>query len=81
VVQASILDVTPTILYALGLPIPNDMDGRVLEEIFTPQHRQTHEIRSESAKDVELRQSEASAYSQEEEEAMLQRLRDLGYLS
>jgi predicted AlkP superfamily phosphohydrolase/phosphomutase len=81
VVKASILDVTPTILYALGLPIPNDMDGRVLEEIFTPQHRQTHEIRSESAKDVEVRQSEASAYSQEEEEAMLQRLRDLGYLS
>ncbi len=81
VVEADILDMAPTILYAMGLPIPNDMDGRVLEEIFTPQYRQTHDIRLESAAEVELRQREPSTYSREEEEAMLQRLRDLGYLS
>lgn len=30
----SILDLAPTILHLLGLSIPNDMDGRVIEEIF-----------------------------------------------
>jgi len=31
---AEIIDVTPTILHIFGLPIPNDIDGRVLMEIF-----------------------------------------------
>jgi Flp pilus assembly protein TadD len=30
----SLLDVAPTVLTLLGLPIPNDMDGRVLTKIF-----------------------------------------------
>ena len=35
-----IYDITPTILYFFGLPIPRDMDGRVLREIF----KETSEI-------------------------------------
>lgn len=31
---ASLLDVTPTILHACGLPVGEDMDGRALTEIF-----------------------------------------------
>ena len=30
----SILDLAPTILHLMGLSVPDDMDGRVLEEIF-----------------------------------------------
>lgn len=33
-VIANIVDVAPTILHILGVPIPFDMDGRVLKEIF-----------------------------------------------
>jgi predicted AlkP superfamily phosphohydrolase/phosphomutase len=32
----SILDVAPTVLYSLGLPIPEDFEGQVPAEIFTP---------------------------------------------
>ena len=31
---ARIIDMAPTILYALGEKIPRDMDGKVLKEIF-----------------------------------------------
>jgi predicted AlkP superfamily phosphohydrolase/phosphomutase len=31
-----IYDITPTVLYTFGSPIPKDMDGRVLSEIFAP---------------------------------------------
>jgi predicted AlkP superfamily phosphohydrolase/phosphomutase len=33
-IDASIVDITPTILYILQVPIPTYMDGRVLKEIF-----------------------------------------------
>jgi len=33
-IDAKIYDIAPTILHIFGLPIPNDMDGRVLMEIF-----------------------------------------------
>ena len=29
-----IYDIAPTILYMFGLPIPRDVDGRILKEIF-----------------------------------------------
>jgi predicted AlkP superfamily phosphohydrolase/phosphomutase len=34
IVDADILDITPTILYALGIPVGRDMHGRVLTDAF-----------------------------------------------
>jgi predicted AlkP superfamily phosphohydrolase/phosphomutase len=35
--HASLLDIAPTIMHLLGAPLPEDMDGRVLGQIFQPQ--------------------------------------------
>ena len=32
---ASIMDVMPTILYYLGIPVPSDLDGQMIKEIFS----------------------------------------------
>jgi predicted AlkP superfamily phosphohydrolase/phosphomutase len=34
--QISILDIAPTVLYSLGLPIPEDLEGSLLTGIFEP---------------------------------------------
>jgi predicted AlkP superfamily phosphohydrolase/phosphomutase len=71
----NLTDLAPTILHALHLPVPTDMHGRVLREIFS------------DARAVEYGGSAASpraageSYSQDEEREVIERLKDLGYIS
>ncbi len=44
-VRASIYDVAPTVLALLGLPVPRDMPGRVLEEAIDPMFLAEHPVR------------------------------------
>ena len=80
---ARIVDVAPTVLYALDLPIPDDMDGRPLVEIFGDEHQASHPVRHAPAVVTGTGATEAvSDRATEEEEAeMERRLRGLGYLS
>ncbi len=74
IVNATILDITPTVLYLLGCPIPADLDGNVLlnllVEDFYP--KATCAPIAPSSKEFELTPSE--------EAELMQRLRDLGYV-
>jgi len=75
---AEIIDVAPTILYLLGLPVPADMDGRLLEGIFEEGVLEERPVVFEDAKQaVERAQHQ---FSRAEQEAIEERLRGLGYL-
>ena len=41
---ASLLDVTPTLLYLMGLPVARDMEGRVLSELIEPLYARDHPV-------------------------------------
>ncbi len=41
---ASVLDVAPTLLYLLGLPVARDMEGRVLTEMLEPGFAREHPV-------------------------------------
>ena len=77
--NASLIDLAPTILYALGLPIPPDMDGRALTEAFTPEFVNQTALQYDTADAV--RTDYGGTYSEDEEEQVIQRLADLGYVS
>jgi predicted AlkP superfamily phosphohydrolase/phosphomutase len=82
--DASIMDLAPTILYLLGLPIPTDMDGRVLEEALTSSYLRLNPIRyEEEAKDSTrfLLKKRDEVYEDEDEEKIKSRLRALGYIA
>ncbi len=75
---ARIIDLAPTILHLLGLPVPEDMDGKVLTEVFTKEYRVHHPVTYGPASLITG--GEEGIFSEEESEQIRKRLRDLGYL-
>ena len=73
----TILDVAPTVLHALGEPVPLDMDGKVGASSFDAAWLEAHPPRYVDA-DTSLLPVTAPAGEVSEE--MLERLRALGYL-
>ena len=73
-----IIDVAPSTLYLLGLPVPDTMDGKVLEAAFLGKSFEEREIRFiEESASAFLPQD---IYSPGEEEALKKQLKGLGYL-
>jgi predicted AlkP superfamily phosphohydrolase/phosphomutase len=76
---ARIMDIAPTLLNLLGVKGPDDMDGRVLSEIFTPEYEA--QAATPDAGSAELVGSTASSsYSDEDEAIIAERLKALGYI-
>jgi predicted AlkP superfamily phosphohydrolase/phosphomutase len=75
---ARLLDMCPTILYAMGLRIPRGLDGRVLEELFREDYRRSQPLEW-FAEEVELALEVEEEGEGWEEEAR-RRLQDLGYI-
>jgi arylsulfatase A-like enzyme len=74
---AQIIDVAPTILHLLGLSVPVDMDGRVLEQALQENSLASHPVRYAAA--PEGRGGQAGTYSQQESALIEERLKELGY--
>lgn len=77
--EASILDLAPTILHYMGLSVPDYMDGTVLEQAFTADFNGTNPIRNADGGLGPL--VEDTGYAAEEEEEVLAKLRDMGYVA
>jgi predicted AlkP superfamily phosphohydrolase/phosphomutase len=77
--DAEIKDVAPTILYLMGEPIPDDMDGRVLTEALEPDYLTANPIEITAAED-DPRDPNLVAYNDREHQTVQERLRELGYI-
>ncbi len=81
--EASLLDVAPTVLHLLGVRVPDDVDGRVLTELFDqePVLAAPQAILAPALAEAgDLAEPKRGSYSEEEDSAIKQRLVDLGYL-
>jgi predicted AlkP superfamily phosphohydrolase/phosphomutase len=75
--QSCIIDVAPTILHIMGLPVPDNMDGAVLQD-WLSEKRAVKTIQSDL--DVLNKQPPSEVMTEEQEAELIQRLKDLGYL-
>jgi len=75
---ARILDLAPSILYLLGLAVPEEMDGKVLEGAVVLQALRETPIRLKKEESEAFRPEEV--YNEAEEEELKERLRSLNYL-
>jgi predicted AlkP superfamily phosphohydrolase/phosphomutase len=80
VAGARIIDLAPTILHLLNVPIPDDMDGRVLQEIFRGEAQREPALRAAVPLPGSVGASVGSGYSTDEEQIITDRLRALGYV-
>jgi len=82
---ANIIDIAPTVLALMSLPIPSEMDGKVLFGVETRASGQGDRPRN-SPPAGETRASgqgsgDENPYSEEDEEQVMERLRQLGYVA
>ncbi|MBI1825811.1 MAG: alkaline phosphatase family protein [Planctomycetes bacterium] len=78
--HAHIVDCAPTILAMLGLPIPDDMNGRVLDEIFEQRPQVIMERRGDSRSVAIPGAPQEEIYSERDMQQITERLSNLGYL-
>jgi len=81
---ARITDLAPTILHLVGVPVPDDVAGRVLQEIFTEGSAERAAVQTVSAEAHGAGTANGTVngegYTCEEEAKVAERLTALGYL-
>lgn len=78
VTGACIVDMAPTILHAINLPVPRRMDGRVLQALFEPDYLAAHPVMFSDWEGEDM--GDWGGYSEEEEQELMEKLERLGYV-
>ena len=79
--ELSILDIAPTVLYSLGLPLPEELQGRVPVEIYRDGVLQERPVQKAAGTVGPGGAVSAPVPGElEDEETVLERLRELGYI-
>jgi arylsulfatase A-like enzyme len=77
---ASIYDIAPTVLYALGQPAASDMDGTVLRGLFEKRFLKQFPVRTIASYESRPRDAAPEAANPEVDKEVLQDLKTLGYI-
>jgi predicted AlkP superfamily phosphohydrolase/phosphomutase len=77
----NIVDLAPTLLYLMGCPVPDDMDGKIIEAAFKEEYLKSNPIKyKDETGSFPGENSDGGTYSEEEAEIVKKRLTALGYM-
>lgn len=77
-VLPTVYDLVPTMMYAGGLPVPDKLDGSVIQQVFTDEFLTAHPVQVDSAGSRTA--ADQTRMSAEEERMVEEKLRGLGYM-
>jgi len=77
---ATLYDIAPTILYAMGQPAASDMDGTVLRAAFAPGYLRRFPVRTISSYEARPRDAGPDGGSPEIDNEVLRDLKTIGYI-
>lgn len=77
--ESAMMDIPATLLYLYNIPIPDDYDGQVLADSIRPALLNSQKITRQPG-DGDLSIPEGMAYSSEESDELIERLKALGYM-
>jgi arylsulfatase A-like enzyme len=77
--DASVLDITPTLLALMGLPVGEDMPGKVLGESISKDFQDGHSARKISTHSMDWKYSNKPVRSKGDD-FLKEKLKALGYL-
>lgn len=75
---AQVTDILPTLLALAGIPVPSNLDGKPLLQVFSPD--QQEKVRFLRAAPKEIRENITTDLDTDELQVLEERLQDLGYL-
>jgi predicted AlkP superfamily phosphohydrolase/phosphomutase len=75
-----LIDIVPTLLYYMGVPLPSSLEGRVAMELFEAELIKATPVCKFQKMENKNDTPERYEYSNEEKELIQQRLKDLGYI-
>ncbi len=78
---ASILDVTPTVLASLDIPLGEDMDGELLSTAFEPGWLEDHPVSYIETHETGEQLGDAEPIPSPVDEEVIERLKTLGYIN
>jgi len=78
--NAKIIDITPTILYLMGMPVSKDMDGKILKAVIAEDFLKSNPIKYQETKQTTTEESKKQIYTDDEAKTIEERLRGLGYV-
>jgi predicted AlkP superfamily phosphohydrolase/phosphomutase len=76
----NIIDIAPTILYLMDLPIPSDMDGKVITSAIKDNLLKSSPVKFSDSKIGEIDEREEKIYTPEDERQIVDELKGLGYI-
>jgi len=78
--RRQIVDVAPTLLHSLGLPIPEDFEGAVAENFFEPDWLAQHPVRAGAPTRRRGEREQTQEMDAQEKQQIIEQLQMLGYM-
>jgi predicted AlkP superfamily phosphohydrolase/phosphomutase len=79
-ISAGLVDIVPTLSYYMDLPIDQNTDGKIVQQLFTEEFLSKNPLPKKTNIDQMAKTGREKIYSQEDQDQIRRRLEELGYM-